>query len=531
MQHHHSPTNVETRPLVAPPKTVRVIDHMKQREYLVNSAGYDISQAKIATIKQALHNICPPAEQQLSIDGRILLDTDTCRGVFPDLPEYRVSLSRKEIAVVTILFDDFTESLQVSIPPGSTVTSLRNLIKNDARVPTLPEGQDFILKFNEVRLPPQELLGDRRVFTYSVVKLAKYTRGRRFSAPDFRTTQQYEKLAVHQPRDRWLALGFRVGAWEGLDKSSAMRPARFGRVLRQYQKSRRRSATAVVMPTDMPPSSWFRYLGYRMPVVLALTRTVCDKINNKISAPLRFRAGDAVPPSPLADPHSPKPIGVNYFRSTSKQPPSTFKDPVPYSPRERTHSVGTTSSCSSHSAYLTKPKASKRSKHRSSEPVGGATSQHRDRSTNERQTVVKISEEDGFDAGHEEGYNWGQLAQTMGKTTKVSRGLRGLPTESPKQQSSPMRNAASVRTQPDRGKILPTPQAVRAAQLHQCLVPPTSVTGGRTLHSQSLPRPPTHRSMSPAMSAASGLVERLTAIENSIDNRARASKGASMYGL
>ena len=485
--------NVESRLLTSGPRNVRVLDHMKQREYLVNGSGCDISQAKVSTIKQALHTTCgiPPSDQQLSIEGRMLLDTDTCRGLFPEFPEYRLSLSRKEAATITLLFDDFTESVQVSVPPSSTVNNLRDIIKADSRVQSLPEGQDFILKFNGVRLPPHELLEDRRVFTYSVVKLAKVTRGRRFSAPDLRTIRQYEKLAVHQPRERWLALGFRIGAWEGLDKSSAMRPARFGRVLRNYQKNRRRSATAVAMPTDMPPSSWFRYLGYRMPVVLALTRTVCDKINNKLSSPVRIRAGDAVPPSPLADTFL---MGVN--RPISKRPPPTFQDPnLPQSPRERTRS---TSSAPAHSI------AKKQREYSVDSPYG------RETSVNEKQTVVKISEEDGFAAGQEKGYNWGQLAHTMGKTTEVSRGLRGLPTGAPPLQTA---NETSVRTQPDRGQILPTPQANRAAQLHHCLAPPTSVSGSRILHSQSLPRPPIHQSMSPAMSAAPGLIERLTAIE------------------
>ncbi|KAJ9460793.1 hypothetical protein DIPPA_18238 [Diplonema papillatum] len=502
----------------------------------------DASSAPVIEVKQALERLTdiPPAEQQLRMyspfhNATVDLRNDaTCRDVDPYLQEYVLQLTtRPPNGISSTIFNRSGGAPMRIQHSASTIRELRDLVAGlvDAkpsefcitrRDGTVLHDNDRVVNngvFNLERYRhgtsyEQEYLRPRQRRSTSQTGqgaafpavFSRSLKVRRYSLPDARTQRKFFRLEAHEPDDPVLGFGFRVGAWQGLDRASALKSSRYGRAL-QLQHRRRiktcgrrhprqptivqapsfqRSSSCFVLPTGMPAATLFKYLGFRTPLVLSLSSSLRRALSPEAraqqrsanlsrgthsgSAP-RFRAGNQVPMSKLRGRAS----SVASRRSLSPD----WDNP---------HSRG-----------------SSRPKIREFTPL-------RSRSVESRRGYPSH----GWFPEQSEEMDWKQLASTMQSTAEVSRKLR-LGARASINPPSPIKNV--VRLQGSRGSVLHTPQALRAASLHKSLSsvqaspwksarqPASAIQGSETRH--------------PAFDHPTSLVERLTLIENIADSRSK----------
>eukprot|EP01064_Diplonema_japonicum_P006841 TRINITY_DN14670_c0_g1_i1.p1 TRINITY_DN14670_c0_g1~~TRINITY_DN14670_c0_g1_i1.p1 ORF type:complete len:1235 (+),score=271.65 TRINITY_DN14670_c0_g1_i1:58-3762(+) len=478
-------------------RNVRVVNlNVKpHKEYAVHSVGADVSIMTGAGIKKALSHLFTYEEgSRLYLDNTELLDDQTCRDLKPAAPDYTLFLCERppETIVSSFLLDPNTPAIQLEHSPVASIGNIRELLrKTDAL-----KHDNFYLTFQGNPCSDLEPVGVRRVF--GVVKTTKTHRNmrkRRFSMPEGRVMQKFYRMEVNMPRDPWLAFGFRVGAWEGLERSSAAPTARWGRALKHYQKDRvfqgrKRSASQVAMPTDMPSDTWFQQLGYRLPVVLTLPSKTRVVLEQRVESPIRFTAGELVPhPSP-----------------TRKRLEEEPQSPVAGSPYE-TRTQGVTTTAHEDERERQQEQGWEQENEEANEKERARMkSTTRYSSTGPREARTQSTSQQAH------GIDWKTLSGTMKKTHHVAMGLSH---SKPAEGKTPHDDPERLHT--NRGKVLATPQALRAASLHRTLAPTTGSTWGTAkgerTPSASGPVP------NPVFTSTSNPVDRLTMIENILTSR------------
>eukprot|EP01062_Namystynia_karyoxenos_P035079 TRINITY_DN25705_c0_g1_i1.p1 TRINITY_DN25705_c0_g1~~TRINITY_DN25705_c0_g1_i1.p1 ORF type:complete len:1160 (+),score=188.42 TRINITY_DN25705_c0_g1_i1:87-3482(+) len=347
-------------------------------------------------------------------------------------------------------------------------------------------------------------------------------RRRRFSCPNLRQARQLRGTEGMQPADPWLALGFRLGVWEGVEMAAATAEARQGRSLRAHQprpppapgRPPRRARSLPVWPSDLAPERRAAAVGLRGAAVLPLPPRVAAQLAARRhpgpGAPTRPASGLSCPASlGSSDPRAP-PAGCGGAARDHIQP---WPQPSQQSPGGRRYPRGGSSPRGGRVTPLQRQQPAEAS----GGSPGAAGSPRRGAAGSPgvpHQLAASVGSPPRHRSEAAEDFDWARLAVMAESTDVVSRRLRGT--------DCPRRAQPVPRVGGNRGSPLRTREAQRAAELHRSLAPDRAAPLGKA------PLEPRGRTVAPFVpkpqeqdvTRKRELVDQLTMLEDFLEYRA-----------
>eukprot|EP00755_Sulcionema_specki_P007463 Sspe_Gene.38360::Locus_18487_Transcript_1_1_Confidence_1.000_Length_2284::g.38360::m.38360 len=269
-------------PIPTPKKRIRIYVRVEETGKLVTVDSETIELHTMWSLKTSLAKPSgiPPAEQVLFFEGRELGDHEFCGEV--GLGEGAVVLLSRRTR--------HTSSAQGAVPKKGETNegTLQSALAFRAKC------HNFLTYYAPEKLDDPQWL-DRVLLEWAdrpnafwrhlVAEYGPWPpfknqhvagRPRRFSCPDARQRHRLAKASETCSPNPWLALGFRLGLWEGLERSLASAEARHSRALRLHMPHgrRRRARSLPLFPTDLPLDKRPKSIGFRVPALLVLPDSV-----------------------------------------------------------------------------------------------------------------------------------------------------------------------------------------------------------------------------------------------------------------